>query len=87
MTNHCVYETCEICGEEYCARGCGYKCKCEEKPQEVIKKLFDENGRLKELLIESVCPICGEKGNAPDHCHFEWCKKRFDILKESEAKE
>jgi len=28
MANHCVYSTCQICGGEFCVRGCGHTCEC-----------------------------------------------------------
>lgn len=31
MANHCVYDTCLVCGEEFCMRGCGYTCLCEHQ--------------------------------------------------------
>lgn len=39
MANQCHYLICETCGDEYCARGCSYRCKCRDGTDASFKNI------------------------------------------------
>lgn len=54
MANHCIYETCEKCGQERCAIGCNVRCRCQreyedaQREQNLVaaaKKVLERYGR------------------------------------------
>jgi hypothetical protein len=50
MANHCVEDTCLVCGTDFCLRGCGSTCKCGNEASEytIEKYLFWTPEKLKE---------------------------------------
>jgi len=51
MANHCIYTTCETCGEEYCKRCEDHKCPTFRKLLTYISKLITNNSKLIPLSI------------------------------------